>query len=189
MKFLCLNLILLCILLASKPARGQTPTQGARSVSDTALQKTKDSLDMPLSARIRSSKLFLDNDFAFGGTIGTPGGLNFIAEKYIRQFGIRAEFGAFGLFPLWGVAGYQADLCYVIHRDNNSLIECSIFYSNTFSEGADNEPPDSFSSNAGASLAFDAGGFFMQAGFTPSFFKTFSQHGLLPSIFQIGYVH
>ncbi len=169
-------------------SRSQVVSNPSGRSADSTFQARMDSLNTLRSPNSRSSKMYLEDDFAFGGTIGTPGGLNIISEKYFNRIGIRAEFGAFGLVPFWGIAGYQADLSYVILRSKHELLECTLFYYNSFLEGAD-MPVISLNRNSGVAVSFNGKGFFVQIGFTPSFFKQFSSADPWPSLFQIGYVN
>ena len=170
--------------------KSQFVSRGRNGLSDSAIHAEEDSLENVESyPRHHRATGFLENDFAFGGTIGTPGGLNVIAEKYIQQFGLRVEAGAFGLFPLSEIAGYQADLCFVLSRNEIALLECSAFYLRYYSSSIDDDNSN-WTQIYGAGIAVDAKGFFFQIGFSPSYFKSLSPNfiSLFPSIFQIGYV-
>ncbi len=116
------------------------------------------------------SKKYLEDNVAFGGTIGTPGGINFIGEGYYHRFGIRLEAGAFP-WILASIVGEQADLCFVLARGKSELVECSAFYYRFFTSSID-EPNGNWNSNYGIAIAFNGKGFFVQAGFSPDFLKT-----------------
>jgi hypothetical protein len=172
------------------PANGQDTSRRTVATKDSAYHYPKGSFETDdFYPRQHQTKGFLENDFAFGGTGGTPGGLNLIAEKYIRQFGVRIEAGAFGLFPLSEIAGYQGDLCFVLSRSEIALLDCSVFYLRYYSSSIDDNNSN-WTQIYGVGIAVDAKGFFFQIGFSPSYFKSLRPNfiSLFPSIFQIGYV-
>ena len=133
MRKIGFGLLSLVLMSFAIQTNAQDTSHEAIVTKDSAFHYPKDSLSAyEFYPRQHPPEGFLENDFAFGGTAGTPGGLNFIAEKYFNQLGVRAEFGAFGLVPFFLISGYQADLCCVLLRDKNELMECTVFYSNTF---------------------------------------------------------
>jgi hypothetical protein len=137
---------------------------------------------------------FLKNQVAFGGTVGTPGGLNFIAEGNYDRFGVRLEAGRC-LLIFEFISGYQADLSYVLARSAHSLCELSAIYFHNHIIGPD-EPAYS-TSGIGVGFAFNAGGFFFQVGAGHA--KSINVYGYSdsapsiinswPMVMQIGYVH
>lgn len=137
---------------------------------------------------------FLDNAFAFGGSLGTPAFFNFIAEKYFGPIGLRLEGG--GLFLLGFVVGWQSDLSYVLVRNGNFLLESTaIFYQNeVYSfDGGD----ATYHTAIGLGLSLNAGGFFFQFGighlFSHDQYNTIQNSPVLingsPLTMQFGYVH
>ncbi|HWF43113.1 MAG TPA: hypothetical protein VG537_00585 [Candidatus Kapabacteria bacterium] len=187
---IALSLLIMCSFLASARAQfrpnfetNEHAIDSLRIADSTANYKK---IDIPPKDRE-----FLKNQVAFGGTIGTPGGLNFVAEGYYDRMGIRLEAG----WCLFFVSGYEADLSYVVNRSAHSLYEFSAIYFHNYIIGPDE--PAYWTSGIGVALAVDAEGFFFQvgAGHTKSinvYGYSDSAPSLInswPMVMQIGYVH
>ncbi|SRR5579883_2847907 len=133
---------------------------------------------------------FLEDQLAFGGTLGTPGGLNFIAEGYHDRFGVRLEVGA---FPF--LFGYQAGCSFVIRRTTRSLLEVTGMFMRSYISGIDEA--SYWNTGIGCGIAWNAGGFFLELGIGHTWkideygFRGPNQPFLnaWPMAFQIGYVH
>jgi hypothetical protein len=188
---------LLCWFLMSPvfSVKSQFISHGPNGLTDSAIHAEEDSLErVEFYPRYHHKKGFLANDVAFGGTIGTPGGLNFIAEGYYGRLGLRLEAGAIPLI-LAGGAGWQTDLSYVLARGSDYLIECSaIYYQSVFTSLDAGET--TWYKGLGIGMALDAGGFFLELGightrsvdsqtgfnYSPKFINS------IPMTVQIGYV-
>ena len=187
--------VVLLVVLLLTPSQLLAQTR-SKSLNDTNLRSTEDSLEkIELLTREDSQKKFLENEIAFGGTFGTPGGLNFIAEGYYHYWGLRLEAGALPLFPLALLAGWQTDLNYVIQSDRNSLFEFTAIFMRSFNSSFDE--PGYGTTGIGAGIAVSAGGFFFEigAGHTWHYDVAYSVpqdpklFNSLPMVIQVGYVH
>jgi hypothetical protein len=138
-------------------------------------------------------KEYLLNDLAFGVTLGSPGGINFVAEQYVERWAFRAEAGALPPF----IYGYHGALSYVIKRSNKSLMEISVLVNRTYI--AVFEHTAGWNTGLGLGIAINAGGFYFEAsggwrlsedpkgGIGFQFDRT--SPATFPMTFQLGYVH
>ena len=141
-----------------------------------------------------SSRGFLYNQFAFGGSAGTPGGLNAIGEKYWGPVGVRAELGALP-FIFSFISGWQANVSYVLRRSPHSLLEVTTLYSRSYTTGPEDD--GTWRTAYGLGLSINAGGVFFELSVGHTL--TVDHHGYReepkglinswPMTFQIGYVH
>lgn len=197
MKSLVIGFVLL---FSSAAAYAQFRTGAA--VTPGRIDSTQSKLDARSDSSIRPTRHrrtlgFLENDVAFGGTVGTPGALNFIAEGYYHFVGLRLTAGAIPIIGFVTIAGYQVDLCFVLARSADALFEWSAVYSGTYTSSFD-APMGRWTSGIGGAFGVNSNGFFLEAGIGHTHTADFdagmnySDPGFinaLPMIVQIGYVH
>jgi hypothetical protein len=190
-----IRFLIVLILVVSGSAVAQN--MHGLAISDSSFRAVEDSLErVELSGRHRPPKDFLKNDVAFGASLGSPGGINFVTEGYYDRTGLRAEVGGAPLILL-NLLGAQGSICYVIRRSGNSLMEVTGTYFSTFISSFDDRQ-GYWVSGIGAGIGINAGGFFFEvtAGHTEPANGMYST-GLLhsstinswPMTFQVGYVH
>jgi len=162
------------------------------SASFIVIQTGKDKILFQRDQIIRVERPFLGNKFVFGGTLGTPGGLNFIAGHYWDRSSIRVEAGYMGRY-----AGIQCDVSNSLYRGVAALLEGGIYVGaglDTYTEfkGVGGPVLGEYWFHMGFSLAVNAGGFFLEAGLPIVNSEYRDQYGMEkgpPVIVQIGYVH
>jgi hypothetical protein len=120
--------VALFFLTIAVPTMSQTVSRTPVASKDSAIIATEDSLAIvEMFARRHPESPFLKRDIAIGGSLGTPGIVNFIAEGYYDRVGLRIEGGAMLVLLAFG-AGWQADVSYVLLRGSDYLLECSAIY-------------------------------------------------------------
>jgi hypothetical protein len=137
---------------------------------------------------------FLKNDVAFGATIGTPGGINFVSEGYYKHLGVRLTAGVASMV-IATYAGYQAEVMYVLSRDQNTLFEVTGMVMRSYLNSMDE--PGYHITGIGGGFALNTGGFFFELGIghTWDWDVAYSVPAdrrfinSLPMVIEIGYVH
>lgn len=132
-----------------------------RPIREDSLRNVDSSTNGETTIFTPKREAFLKNDVALGGTLGTPGGLNFVAEGYYDRVGLRIEGGAI-LIIFEVVAGWQADLSYVLAQRSDYLVECSAIYFQGVSMGPDDG--ETRYKGFGVGMGLTAGPVFLQLG-------------------------
>lgn len=148
-------------------------------------------------SRGHSQRRFLQNELAYGFTVGTPGIINFITAWYYGIFGARFSVGGLGLPEIIGMMGYDAEFVTVLQRTSSSVLDVGIFYSQIITKGGFSDP--TFLNNCtGIAVSFNADGYFFQAGFGHVVHSNYSTGAVtsssklinaIPLSMQLGYIH